>query len=532
MLELEEASVHARQLAAMQDVRIAAETAYLMGLPEEVRERRGARGSIPDHVYDDVVAEICALRRIGRRQVEAELAEASQVIDHLPGLFDDMFDGTIGRRHVRAITDEAAPLVDAKHAAEGALERALRDRTTGPSEHERLRVTVDEADARLVEYEQQSIQLADGRTAATLRDRCRRLASRLLGQTAEQRKRAARAGRRVWIRDAGDGMSELGALLSADIAAGIYDRLTEQAAAIARSNRDDVNAAEHGSPEQGSTDQGSADQSSAEQSNTEHGVGCGDTASDAEVASADPRTFEQIRADVLADMLLTGEPSEMHATGRGIDATVAITVPALTLLGVDVEPATLDGSSPIPLDDAKRYAASAPSWMRIITDPVTGVARSVDTYRPTAAQRALVGARDITCRFPGCRRKARRCDIDHAKAWAEGGPTATENLECLCQRHHTLKHSTAWVVRHDPEHPGYLIWTAPSGLKHSSHAPPIGPIFTTTEASRLKDAVDCTREAQSTTDAATSEAVTIGEHEAGTEDEESEVVEAVEAPPF
>lgn len=78
------------------------------------------------------------------------------------------------------------------------------------------------------------------------------------------------------------------------------------------------------------------------------------------------------------------------------------------------------------------------SSMRVIGDS------TVESYAPTDAQRAFVMARDGTCRFPGCEVTADRCEIDHILEYdhenpEEGGPTDTENLHCLCSRHHLMK---------------------------------------------------------------------------------------------
>lgn len=70
-------------------------------------------------------------------------------------------------------------------------------------------------------------------------------------------------------------------------------------------------------------------------------------------------------------------------------------------------------------------------------------------------------ARDLHCRFPGCRIPARQCEADHTLDWALGGKTVPENLGHLCFRHHTLKHNTDWTVE-QLEH-GVLKWTSPLG---------------------------------------------------------------------
>ena len=42
--------------------------------------------------------------------------------------------------------------------------------------------------------------------------------------------------------------------------------------------------------------------------------------------------------------------------------------------------------------------------------------------------------------------RARRCQVHHIQHWAYGGPTAPDNLVCLCRYHHTLVHHSGWDV--------------------------------------------------------------------------------------
>jgi hypothetical protein len=148
---------------------------------------------------------------------------------------------------------------------------------------------------------------------------------------------------------------------------------------------------------------------------------------------------------------------------RGIRPTVVVTVPALTPLGRSDEPAVLDGFGPIDLGTARELAGRATSWIRVLTHPETGVVLSVgrERYRPPADLRAAVAIRDGTCRFPGCRRRAARCDTDHALAHEHGGPTSLGNLEKLCLKHHRLKHQAGWTVRVDSG--GTVRWRSPVG---------------------------------------------------------------------
>ncbi|WP_435769488.1 DUF222 domain-containing protein [Nocardioides sp. SYSU DS0651] len=59
--------------------------------------------------------------------------------------------------------------------------------------------------------------------------------------------------------------------------------------------------------------------------------------------------------------------------------------------------------------------------------------------------------RDRHCAFPGCERLPIACDAHHVVHWADGGPTAVDNLVLLCRRHHTLVHQSPWTVAIDPD---------------------------------------------------------------------------------
>ena len=91
----------------------------------------------------------------------------------------------------------------------------------------------------------------------------------------------------------------------------------------------------------------------------------------------------------------------------------------------------------------------------------------------------FVRCRDLTCRFPGCRRPAVGCDLDHSLAWVDGGTTGLCNLACLCRKHHRLKHEMRWTVTHESNGTlrwrtptGFTYWTEPGGLWPPRPAPP------------------------------------------------------------
>lgn len=182
-------------------------------------------------------------------------------------------------------------------------------------------------------------------------------------------------------------------------------------------------------------------------------------------APGETRTLAQLRADVAADLL----GGVLGAEG-GSGVTVAVTVPVLTLLGAD-EPGTLNGISPIDAQTARELAARAPSFVRILTDPVTGTVLDVDRrhYRPPADLARYTAIRDQTCRFPGCGRATDECDLDHTIAWTEDGTTSAANLAHLCRDHHRLKHNSTWKVEHRA---GLIHWTSPTGYSRTADPPP------------------------------------------------------------
>ena len=94
---------------------------------------------------------------------------------------------------------------------------------------------------------------------------------------------------------------------------------------------------------------------------------------------------------------------------------------------------------------------------------------AVDAHDPPGWMRDTVILRDRHCVFPGCTIDARGCDLDHIQPYLspdQGGPpgqTSTENLACLCRRHHRMKTFRPWRYRRTDQ--GNYLW-------HSPHGPP------------------------------------------------------------
>ncbi len=254
------------------------------------------------------------------------------------------------------------------------------------------------------------------RTAPQLREWLRRRVIAANPDAAEERRRRAMADRRVVITPGDDGMSELWALLPTVLTRQIQEGLTTAA----------------------------------------QGAG-----------SDDARSMDQRRADAMVDLLLgRSEPAAV---------TVHLIVDADTVTGDRQQPGWIPGLGAVTAGTVHDLVGGGSSdqhitWRRLLTDPTTGVLTDIaeKQYRPSAALDRAVRARDVTCRFPGCRRSADSAgtDVDHTIPWPQG-PTAAANLAVLCRRHHRLKHTAGWTVALDST--GVMTWTTPTGRTHTTH---------------------------------------------------------------
>lgn len=295
---------------------------------------------------------------------------------------------------------------------------------------------IESAEGRL-RFEQLVLPRAESESPNRLRPFAKQVAEQLREVSFTERHRVARERCGVWVREDEDGMAELVQFGPSAIIHAEHDRLTQMALAVKQEN--------------------------------------------ARVAKsspvddfADERTLNQLRCDLLTDLLLTGTPKG-HTTSDGllgeIQAHIDITVPVLTLTDADelAAPGHLEGIGPIDPETARILVSEASGFDRVLTDPVSGTVLGVDRYRPSAEMRRYLRARDRRCRFPGCRMLARLCDGDHTIDHALGGPTHVGNLADFCRRHHVTKHNTPWKVRKLGG--GQLEWTSPTGRIYVDRPP-------------------------------------------------------------
>ncbi|MCC4908117.1 HNH endonuclease signature motif containing protein [Microbacterium sp. cx-59] len=417
--------------AAAAQARMSRALARALELAEQHTAHASSSVKATEMALRAIAAELAGAIRSSDRSVQRQINDAGLLVDGFPATLDAWEAGTITRAHVQLITELGRPLPPEVRA----------------------------------EFEQLALIRCEDETAGRLRAELAILAERLHPRTLTERHAEAREDRCIRTFVVGDGMSGLTLIAPTLHIDAIYDRLTRQAAATvdARTQaRERVRAR-------------AAAQTRAA-GGTGVGVGVGASDQD-EIVASDERTVDQLRVDLLTDMLLTAQPGadptrtdDGPGTLGAIRAKVQVVVPALTLLGADEHPADLVGRSPIDAATARAIAGAVNSaWDRLITDPVTGAVLHTDSRFASDPMRRFLTARDRHCRFPGCRVPAIRCEIDHTIDHHLGGPTDVENCEGLCQRHHSMKQFTAWRVRQLGG--GVLEWTSPLGTTYIDTPP-------------------------------------------------------------
>ena len=381
-----------------------------------------------------MAAELAVDARVSDRTLQTQLFEAHRTVTQFGASWEAWREGRVSRAHVRVIVDAGADLVD--DAARGA-------------------------------YEAEVLAYAEKTSAGRVRSFAEQVAEKHNPKTMQERHDEAVLDRLGWVEDLRDGMSMLGVIGPSVEVHGVRDRLTRQGKAIKAVDR----AVRREAAERGTAGD-AAEPTAADGGDA---TGAGGAAEPAEVWF-DERTLDQIRADLLLDMMLTSSPS-VDPTGGAVEgglgairAHVQVTVPATTLAGTTTGGAELDGKCAVDPETAKILAGNVPSFDRVFLDPITGAVLAVDRRFVTAEQKRYLVARDIRCRFPGCRRPARDCDWDHREDWALGGKTDVDNVGAFCKRHHAMKQAAGWTVVQEPG--GRLRFTAPSGLEYTDDPPP------------------------------------------------------------
>lgn len=416
-----------------------------------------------DSIYRSMIAEYSAAGCVSTGSIEYAFTDARTLSRSLPAVRAAFTAGLISAGHVRVIVRASAIIDD-----------AIRDGR------------VDAATMAL--YENTVLVVAEADTASRTKIHARKVAAALVGETIVETQRRAAGERCVTVRSVGDGLAVLTAILPEWVAVAAHDRLTRMAQHIMRTRHDREPALEPQDEPDGSLYiQDLSPEDPRYDAFFETGAIFGDdtfttdplagrldpmtdpSSPDIEHLPSDTRTIDQIRADVLSDLLLASDPSE--AVGSGLDNVtprIQVTIAATTLTGADDRPAELDGHGPLDPEVARCLAGRNNGWSRLFLD-ANGLVTETDSYTPTEQMRRFLRARDQHCRFPGCRMPVHRCEIDHNHDHARGGRTRIDNLSHFCTRHHSLKHPEVderyrWTARQLPD--GTVTWTSPLGRRY------------------------------------------------------------------
>ena len=361
-----------------------------------------------------LAAELACAVGMADRTLEAHMNDAQVLRDRFARTFTALREGRLSRAHAQVIADEGIRLGD---------------------------------DDVRSEYETLVLEIVPHLTTGRLRVAAAAIAEQLHPVPLAERHADARALRRVTVRDAGDGMAELWALLPAPLA-----HAHPRPADPFRSHRNRRCSAPL-APAPAEADR--PDESPV----------------------TDDRTMDQRRADILCDVLLTGHSTTAEIDrdgGAGIDAIrgiVQITVPLPVLAGDDGGAvATLTGrgtarSGLRPTPRRQRHHLG-PSPHRSRDGPRRGSGSSLSHQTPAASssrpRRALplsrVPTTGVALRHrPHDRPPARRRDLHLQPRPPLPPPSHGEAPD---------------RVAGSPDADGTLTWTSPLGRIYTDETPP------------------------------------------------------------
>ncbi len=225
----------------------------------------------------------------------------------------------------------------------------------------------------------------------TLRGLARQFAAQVAPEKFRTRCATARSGRRVTLRPAADGMTDLIAHLPAEQGAACY-------AALHKAFND---------------------------------------------ASVNPAPMTRGRGQVMADTLV--ERVTGQATADAVNVEVQIVVPIEAIVDpTSPLPAEIPGHGPVPAE-LLATTTGRKTWRRLITR--AGIVIGGDSRRRTftGVLAQLIRARDRhRCTELYCDAPIRH--IDHIRRWADGGRTEFDNGRGLCEFHNHLREQPGWRV--------------------------------------------------------------------------------------
>ena len=354
----------------------------------------GARSSGDLRTERHIEHEVAVARRSTRGRAERDIEIARTLRTEFRDTAGALERGEIGLEHAHAL------LVGTRHVAR--------------------------SDAR-AEIERRALPEASTSNPARFRRLVDAAVCAIDAQDETRRRARARGDRQVWVRRIENGLGELVVIDEWSVVSGMYERITDSARELQRERR----AARGDAADRTAPD---------EVPDLEDWADC---------------SLDNCRADALSDLVLGDDdpdppddsnegppveggtrPARRRRRAPRIEGRLVIDL--ATLRGEADHPCLLDGS-PIPAPVGRRIARDIRHWRRMVTDPVDGHLLDYGrrTYLP-ARLRRFVAERDRTCRNPWCDQPAKRCEMDHARAFP-GGPSNTANTGSLCVDCHRIK---------------------------------------------------------------------------------------------
>jgi hypothetical protein len=384
-------------------------------------------------IEDAVAEEVAAASRMAPRTARHRIDAARTLVGPLAPLHAALLGGHVGTGHVAAIVRQVARLPRALGAA-----TLRRDGGDDPEFVEQCKKLLERV-----------LPFAATHTPAETERKTRGLVEQVDPAEAERRRQYAKSQCGVDVMDDVDGQSVLSARMSTVDAHAVFDAVRRLA---------------------------------------------GDDDFQPECApSSGQRHIEALKALVLGPAMpdAVAGGAEVPIAGvlaaARVNAHIGVVVSLETILGLSDAPGTVAGSGAIGASAVRELVTECgtrSSLYRLVADP-DGALLDVGRlrYQVSDAQRAFVSARDVTCRFPGCGVRATRCQVDHAIAWEDGGPTDAVNLGALCIRHHNLKTHSGWKII-STESDGSCVWRSPRQRRYqreraeiipAAQPPPAGP---------------------------------------------------------
>ncbi|MBG6191567.1 hypothetical protein IWX64_002532 [Arthrobacter sp. CAN_A212] len=368
--------------------------------------------------------ELVPLLNLSTRAAHRLLDQSLRLVEDLPKTLQSLGAGMLTARQAQIILDEASTI---------------------PAQ-------------ALAGFEDEVLASGAHLMAPRLKAKCKRVREKLHPESAVTRRRTATADRHVEVTPDQDGMAWLSAYLPAERACGIENRLTFMARAL-QNPQETRTLTQLKADVFGDllTHRCDPTPGGAATHKTHKGTGASGTRANGTAAGETGAGETHAESAGLVDL----------ASVLGVQPVVFVTVPVMTLLGGN-EPAELEGFGPIDADTARKLAAHAKGFTRILTHPETGTVLSVgrDRYKVPKDLRRTVLVRDKTCRHPGCNRPGPACDLDHTIPWHQGGNTSYDNLAALCRKHHMLKSAGYW--HYEQPEPGTLTATSLTGKTYTT----------------------------------------------------------------